>query len=634
MVFREIQRAWETFQQGGAASDAVRPGVVASWHRSRQHQIAVSRAEAPVISEGELHRRRQQNMRLLAAARPAMEDARSWLAGANSMLILTDASATILETEGDARAVDIGHQVKLQKGGVWHEAGIGTNAIGTALIAGQPVQIHAAEHFCAAVQRWTCAAAPVRHPEDGGVIGTVDISGSTDTFNPQNLAHAVTLAHHIEGVIGRRIAGEHDRVLRHFLNKRSLWLSEEIVAFSRSGRLIYSTDNSLREIARRNAAVLDDGRLAPLRDADPAQWARRVAECLPGASLEIVSDGGEEIGGVLVLHAPRATKAAARRHPADPPPLAFDALIGESAALREARETARRMAGSGLPVLLEGETGVGKEVFARAIHGARAPCGPFVPVNCGGLPRDLIASEIYGYEKGAFTGADSAGRQGKVEAADGGVLCLDEIGEMPLELQSYLLRVLEDGVVYRIGSHAGRAVDLRLISMTNRDLAQEVAAGRFRRDLYYRIAALRLRVPPLRERGDDVLLLWDHAARNAALRAGRGPARLTPAAEAALVAYAWPGNVRELRNLVDMLHATLSHDVVDVDDLPPELTSAQAGAAPEGMAKLRTVEEAAIIAAVEACGGNLSKAAKKLGIARSTLYVRLEAMPGHRVKAN
>ncbi|MFG1356129.1 sigma-54-dependent Fis family transcriptional regulator, partial [Xanthobacter autotrophicus] len=627
--YREIARAWEAFHQDGIASSVVRPAVLASWQRSRQHAITANRSEAPLVSEAELHRRRQQNTRLIAAARPAMDEARHLLSDARSMLILTDTEGTILETEGDARAVDTGQEVKLQRGGLWCEAQIGTNAIGTALACGRPVQIHAAEHFCASVQRWTCAAAPVRHPGHGAVIGAVDVSGSTDTFNPQNLAHAVALAQQIEAVLGRRMEMEHEQVLRHFLSKRSLWLSEEILAFGRSGALIYSTDRALKEVARRNGRFIADGRLAALNDVAPAAWAERVAALLPGASVEIVREDGEEIGGVVVLHAPRKPRPVMREVAREPEVLPFEAIIGDSPAMREVREKARRMAESGLPILLEGETGVGKEVFARAIHGGRAPCGPFVPLNCGGLPRDLIASELFGYEKGAFTGADAAGKQGKVEAADGGLLCLDEIGEMPLELQSYLLRVLEDGVVYRVGGHNGRRVNLRLVSMTNRDLSGEVAAGRFRKDLFYRIAALRLRIPPLRERGEDVALLLDHFGRSAAARAGLAPPRFSPAAHAALMAYGWPGNVRELRNVVDMLVAmggTGGEEgaLIDIADLPQEIREETTETA--RATDLKAVEEAAIRAAVEACGGNLSRAARRLGIARSTLYMRLSAL--------
>jgi DNA-binding NtrC family response regulator len=251
--------------------------------------------------------------------------------------------------------------------------------------------------------------------------------------------------------------------------------------------------------------------------------------------------------------------------------------------------------------------------------------------------RDLIASELFGYAKGAFTGADTNGRAGRIEQADGGVLCLDEIGEMPFDLQSYLLRVLEDGIVYRIGDPVGRRVDIRILSMTNRDLSAEVEAGRFRRDLYYRIAAARLRIPPLRERPQDIAVLAHGFAAAAAARTGKAAPEFAPALLERLQAYRWPGNVRELRNVIDAMVALAESDRLDVADLPSELTpesspgiasameatAASTALAPTLKAELRAAERAAILAKVEACGGNLTEAARRLGIARSTLYLRL-----------
>lgn len=623
----EMERAWEGFQVHGTASDAIRPPVIASWHRSRAHDIPAARRQAPVISEGEFHRLRQHNGRLLRAARQAMNDARQLLAQTHSMLILADADGTILEAVGDARAVDTGQDVRLQRGGVWAEEKIGTNAIGTALAARKPVQIHAAEHFCAAVHRWTCAAAPICDPADGAVIGAVDISGSPSTFNPQNLAHAVAIAHQIEAVLERRMAMEHEQVLRHFLNRRALWQSDDIIAFGRSGTLIFSTDHAVREIRRRNEDFVAEGYLAPMRGAEPEEWARKVADMLPGTSLELVSEDGENIGGVIVLNSARRARPSVRTtRPVEERDYSFETIIGNSTIMRETRDKALRMAQSGLPVLLEGETGVGKELFARAFHAVSAPQGPFVPVNCGGLPRDLIASELFGYEKGAFTGADSAGRQGKVEAAANGLLCLDEIGEMPLELQSYLLRVLEDGVVYRVGSHVARRVALRLVSMTNRDLSEAVAQGQFRKDLFYRIAALRLRIPALRERGEDVLLLMEHYCIEAARRLGRDTPHVSAAAADALLAYSWPGNVRELRNVADMLVSMIRADSIGPDDLPAEIRAGHHGGASSKATDLRSVKNQIILDVIASCDGNLSRAARHLGIARSTLYMRLAAM--------
>jgi sigma-54 dependent transcriptional regulator, acetoin dehydrogenase operon transcriptional activator AcoR len=258
-----------------------------------------------------------------------------------------------------------------------------------------------------------------------------------------------------------------------------------------------------------------------------------------------------------------------------------------------------------------------------------------VPVNCGGIPHDLIASELFGYAKGAFTGADEHGRAGKIEKANGGVLCLDEIGEMPLDLQAYLLRVLEDRMVFRIGEHEGRTVDIQILSMTNRSLAAEVEAGRFRRDLYHRIAGARVRIPPLRERGDDILLLAERFATAAADKLGRVPVTFSPNAAALMMAYRWPGNVREFRNVVEATVALAESDLIEADDLPDEVRTVTPGPArtddeqpPPGAGDLREAERQAILAQVRACDGNLTQAARRLGIARSTLYLRLAKFGG------
>jgi DNA-binding NtrC family response regulator len=309
----------------------------------------------------------------------------------------------------------------------------------------------------------------------------------------------------------------------------------------------------------------------------------------------------------------------------------FDQILGESAAIREARERARKLAANTLSILIEGETGVGKELFARAIKGAGPNAeGPFVPVNCGGIPHDLIASELFGYAKGAFTGADEHGRAGKIEKASGGVLCLDEIGEMPLDLQAYLLRVLEDRMVYRIGEHEGRTVDIQVLSMTNRSLGAEMEAGRFRRDLYHRIAGARVRIPPLRERGDDILLLAERFATAAADKLGRVPVTFATDAAALMMAYRWPGNVRELRNVVETTVALAASGLIEADDLPDEVRTVTPGQEPQPpvAGDLREAERQAILAQVRDCDGNLTQAARRLGIARSTLYLRLAKYGG------
>jgi transcriptional regulator of acetoin/glycerol metabolism len=553
------------------------------------------------------------------------------------MMVLADAGGFVIETAGDRRVIEDGRRNHLEIGGRWAESAIGTNAIGAVLALGLPAKIHGGEHFCEDVQRWCCSAAPIRHPLHDEVLGVIDISGAAKSFDPQSLALAMAIAREFEASLGLQAKLEHETLLRHFVAKRSNWLSDEILVVDRLGFLVQSTEQARRKLGGAADFAHDARKL--IGSCGQEQWESNCRRRFPKASVEIVRQGDAALGCLIVLHESRrkSTKPSVRVRSATPErSVSFDAIVGESPSIRVARERARKLAANRLPILIHGETGVGKELFARAIlNHAGPPDAPFVPVNCGGMARDLVASELFGYVRGAFTGADENGRVGKIEQADGGVLCLDEIGEMPLDLQSYLLRVLEDGVVYRIGGHRGAAVNFQLISMTNRDLAEEVGAGRFRRDLYYRLAAASVRIPPLRERGDDVSLLAKHFAARAAERRGIANSFFTNAATAAMAVYDWPGNVRELRNVVDtMIALSDGRECLGVDDLPPEIASARrataaapaaaaAAVASQGATGLKQAERAAILAQVEACGGNLAKAAKQLGIARSTLYVRL-----------
>jgi transcriptional regulator of acetoin/glycerol metabolism len=650
MEQQAIRAAWERFLADGTEpADLPRP-VAASWERSRSRGISAALTEAPLAEEAEIFRHRSMNVALLNTARPALERSRLFLAEASSMMILSDAAGFIIETAGDPRVVDHGRRNHLETGGLWDEGVIGTNAIGTALVEGRPTEIRGAAHFCEDVQRWTCAATPVRHPLDGELLGVVDISGPVARFNPQSLALAVAIGQEIEAGVHRLVKIEHELLLRRFVSKRSLWLNEEILVVDRRGLLVHAA-----ETAKRGTDAAPDQLTGELRrligNAGHDLWADNCRRRFPNASLEIVESDGTALGCLIVMHRRRGRQSAtAPSRERVEPEIGFDRILGNSVAMREARDRAQKLAANSLPILIEGETGVGKELFARAIKSASPVAGgPFVPLNCGGMPRDLIASELFGYTRGAFTGADENGRPGKIEQAEGGVLCLDEIGEMPFDLQSYLLRVLEDGVVYRIGDHVGRRASIRILSMTNRDLSAEVKAGRFRRDLFYRVAAVRIRIPPLRERGEDVVTLAQGFAEAAAVRQDRPVPAFTPEVLERLRHYSWPGNVRELRNVVDAAIALTDSDVIGLRDLPPELledASLEDASLPldashvsRGIglpgaearpANLKETERAAILAQVEACGGNLTEVARRLRIARSTLYLRLKAYGGGR----
>mgnify|MGYP001435495314 CR=1 FL=1 len=325
-------------------------------------------------------------------------------------------------------------------------------------------------------------------------------------------------------------------------------------------------------------------------------------------------------------------------------------IIGSSPPIRRLQETIRRVAPSDATVLIRGESGVGKELVAGAIHQASPrQDGPLICLNCAALSPTLLESELFGHEKGAFTGATEQ-KKGKFEVADGGTLMLDEIGEMDVGLQAKLLRVLEGHRFERLGGHVPLRVDVRLIAATNRDLAAEVAAGRFRADLFYRLNVVEIVVPPLRERGDDVLKLADHFVGHFAEKTARIVEGLTPAAQAALVAHRWPGNVRELKNVIERAVVLGNDSWIDAEDLslpaipatppadgtvPLEASSALdptggggdksatpgAGGQPLSLLEL---ERKHLIEVLRLTGGNKSRAASILGIERSTLDRKLK----------
>jgi len=664
-----VMAAWERFLDGASRpSDSLRSLVDRSWQRCQQHNVDPDKRSAPPpVGEATLESLKEHHGELLEAGAPIMAYARDFLSETGTVMALADTSCTILTMEGDNPTIGSAESIHLLPGVVWSERICGTNAIGTALAVGEPVQIHSAEHYCAGIKRWTCSATVIRHPHDGEIIGVVDVSGLSESYSRQSLALVVTTASRIENKLAML---EMER--RYYLLDASLrrWSggTDGLVLFDRRGYPVKANEIAQAAITALGAdldlaaprrmpalAITENGTLAKLSGV-PA-WLR------PEWLEPVIGSRGERLGTLLVLPLPRLGRAISgegerglSREAATAEqdmPAGFATIITRDRALREAVRKADQLARSKVPVLLLGETGVGKEEFAQGLHKA-SPFrdGPYVALNCGGLSRELLASELFGYVDGAFTGARRGGMVGKIEAANGGTLFLDEIGEMPLDLQPHLLRVLEQSEIYRLGENVPRKVSFRLIAATHRDLRKEVAEARFRMDFFYRVAVTSIRIPPLRERKGDVRALAEFFVERFAKQHDLGPRRLDEALLARLESYTWPGNVRELRNVVESVLLMSDGECVGVDALPPELLGmADAGdmVAPVGGAlgaltagssvgSIAEGEVELIRRAIAATHGNLTRAARELDIAKSTLYqkVKLYGLEGDidRVRAN
>lgn len=351
---------------------------------------------------------------------------------------------------------------------------------------------------------------------------------------------------------------------------------------------------------------------------------RQVAE----EAGRLASLHGESSHAFYPGHGGKGLQARARQaqpvHPGDP---ALAKLLGVSQAMAEVRAVISRVAPTDSTVLLLGESGTGKEVAARAIHGASQRSeGPFVAVNCAALPPALIESELFGHERGSFTGAQ-ARRLGRFELAAGGSLFLDEVAEIPLGLQAKLLRALQERTFERVGGSKPIRADLRIIAATNRDLEKEVAEGRFRADLYWRLAVFPIRLPPLRERGGDIVLLADHFTESFAASTGRPVSRISTPALDLLTSYHWPGNVRELENAIERAVILSSDGVIHAYHLPPSLQSAEStGTGPASTldAALARLERELLVEALKIEGGNAAAAARSLGVSERRMGLALK----------
>jgi transcriptional regulator with PAS, ATPase and Fis domain len=306
----------------------------------------------------------------------------------------------------------------------------------------------------------------------------------------------------------------------------------------------------------------------------------------------------------------------------------FDNIVCQNKTLKATVARAKKIANSPSTILLTGESGTGKEVFAQAIHNASdREEGPFIPINCGAIPKELVQSELFGYEAGAFTGADRKGRMGKFEIANGGTLFLDEIGDMPLKMQVNLLRVITDRSIVRIGGTRHIPVDVRLIAATNKNLLDEVEKGSFREDLYYRLNVVPFRLPPLRERPEDVIPIAEYHLLRLSKRFGKKIRRIDPAAKKALAAYCWPGNIREVRNAVEQAVNMTQGSIILLKHLPEYIHNPETKSIPAENQKpfnLSALEKETIDRALRHYNGNVTRASKALGIGRNTLYDKMK----------
>ncbi len=651
------QARQQLLETGHCPDGMVDDRLARSWHRSMAAGLAPTARVAPEhASSHHLRHVLASNHTLLAHSRPVMEYVFDQVRQSQSVVVLADATGMLMHTLGDPHFVDKAERVALTRGASWHEAHRGTNAIGTALAERSAVEIHGSEHFLERNGFLTCAASPILSAT-GTLSGILDISGDHRNGHAHTLGLVSTAARMIENRLLVASCRRNIRLHLHVQPEGIGSVAEGIIALSDDGWIVganrvglallhlHTGDIGATILERVLDVRLDDllsrhkrrpQQPQPLRLHNGAMLFAQVQ--LDATSLPVMGAGAAATAG------PMGGRAQS------PGSDALAALDTGDARWRSAADKARRVVGKPIPLLIQGESGVGKELFARALH-ASGPrrAAPFVAINCGAIPESLIESELFGYVAGAFTGARKEGSPGRLREAHGGTLFLDEISDMPLAMQTRLLRVLQERTVTPVGGGKGVAVDFALISATHCKLADAAAKGTFRQDLYYRINGLTVTLPSLRERSDMVAL----TERLLADLSPDLPVHVAPTLMHRLACFAWPGNLRQYASVLRTACAMLQdgEDTLDWAHMPDDVvealqapggaervgqTQTAPSAAPFALEppptavrvpqSLQALSHAAIQQALEATRGNVSLAARQLGISRQTLYRKLNAV--------
>jgi transcriptional regulator of acetoin/glycerol metabolism len=629
--------------------------IAGSWRRcALDYSLDPARHYAPTIIGGRLlEERRSQHEELVQIASAEIDWLYEYIAESGHALMLTDSTGMVLYEKTDATLSDTFRTAGLVSGADWSEQQAGTNGIGTCIAENQPVIVHREDHFRACHIGLSCSGSPIRDPA-GSLVAVLDASTLTAHDKCSSVSHTMALVNLSARLIEKCLFLRHFRqemIFRFHARPEFVNLQHDgALALAADATVIAADDTAMRllgasqrneligrridEIFDVKAAELIDpihprGRpaLRPVRD---AQLGRRFF-----ASLDYGTAGARLSGSAASSsQAPTVMQfapVAGRRSP-----LTLEELAGEDPQMLRNVRSAHRIATSHVPVMIQGPTGAGKEMFARALHAASGRAAQqFVALNCAAIPESLIESELFGYRSGAFTGARKEGMKGKILQSSGGTLFLDEIGDMPLVLQTRLLRVLEEQEVVPLGGEAPVKVDLRVICASHQNLRTLLARGQFREDLYYRLNGITLELPPLAQRTDKERLIREFVA--AETTDGR-PAAIETEAFQRLLDYNWPGNIRQLRNVIRTALAICDGGVVRLRDLPSEVRETTlrsepimpgaafaAGEAEPQQAVAadgQSSERDDLLKAIRESKGNMSNAAKVLGVSRTTLYRR------------
>ncbi|MCY8981266.1 sigma-54-dependent Fis family transcriptional regulator [Bacillus halotolerans] len=589
-------QTWKRFVKDGVLDEArIRKRIAESWHRCRKAEVNPYLEKGPkVLQQTELDQQSNKHSFFLSTAMPYLEKLLPAIKEMEMMALLIDADGVVLALDGHRRALHEAKRINFVEGACWTETAVGTNAIGTALHISEPVVIQGSEHYSVASHHWNCSAAPI-HYEDGSLAGVIDISCPAAHAQPNMLGIAAAIAFAAERELAAKSREKELELLSRFADRTA----------------------SRVPIVLCNAKQHIIGASLPIRSSIPDWQGRHLYELKErGFTIDKAVTMGDS--GTCFYLSEQKKKPAFR----------FNGVLGQSRQSQAMLKSLERAAAADATVCLSGETGTGKEVAARALHeNSDRKNGPFVAVNCGAIPSDLIESELFGYAEGAFTGAKRDGYKGAFQKANHGTLFLDEIGEISHSMQVALLRVLQERKITPVGGTKEIPVDIRVIAATHCDLRELAESGKIREDLFYRLHVYPIHLPPLRNRFEDIEALFAYYTQK-----NGWPGELPPAFLDVLKQWKWPGNIRELFNVFERLSIRFPDGRLSDEPLSLLLEASglpigpvkEKGAETKALNLREQIQKDILINALETAKGNVSQAAKISGIPRSTFYKRLK----------
>ncbi len=642
--YQQTFMEWRKFISGDLSIDTsiIPQEILDSWRRCAMLGVdPLSKPDNKVLAGKDLEELLLKNKEFIDVSRPFMKNLYRFLEGSGFMVSLLDRDVYVLEVLGDPEEEKLIRTAKGFVGACWHEKYSGNSAAGTVAFYKKPLQVFGSQHFIRFYQGATDSGAPI-FDADGEFIGVIAIFGRYYRANPHTLGMAVAAAGAIENElrIGRALA--ESRLAQSYQQTVISSIQEALIAVDSRGLVTLVNDSARKrfglmhvKVEGRNIRDLfsqENPQLFTLiennetvTDTEVRIFSRNFSGDYTLTCNPILSPDEQVIGKIITLNEIQRAKSMVTKMMGASANFSFDDILGQNSRFLMTVDQARMVSQSSSNVLLLGKSGTGKDIFAQAIHNASdRKNGPYVAINCGAIPRDLIASELFGHEEGAFTGSRRGGNQGKFELADGGTLFLDEIAETPLELQTALLRVIEDKSVLRIGGTRVRPVDVRVIAATNKDLREEVRKGNFREDLYYRANVFAIEMVPLKERLDDIPLLADFFIKKYASAMKKRITRVDKKVIEVFMNYLWPGNVRELQNAIERMINFLKTSELTLELVPDHIR--QPRHAVETREDVVALPDAERLMISKLLNQKMRKKriAEKMNISRATLYRKMK----------